>query len=96
MCLGVPGQLEEVFSEDGLEMGRVRFSGVARNVCLELIRGGVSAGDYVLVHVGVAISTVDPDEAAQTYAYLQQMGELDGLDATPPASPAAGGKERAP
>lgn len=73
MCLGVPGQLEEVFSEDGLEMGRVRFSGVARSVCLELIRGSVSVGDYVLVHVGFALCRIDPGEAARLHELLAEL-----------------------
>ena len=96
MCLAVPGKVLEIQGDDPLlRSARVSFAGVVKNVSLACTpEAGI--GDYVLVHVGVAISTVDPDEAAQTYAYLQQMGELDGLDATPPASPAAGGKERAP
>ena len=64
MCLGVPGQLEEVFEEDGLFMGRVRFSGVTRSVCLELI-SGAAPGDYVLVHVGFALCRIDSGEAAR-------------------------------
>jgi len=72
MCLGVPGQLIEVFEEDGLAMGRVRFSGVARNVCLELIRGAV-AGDYVLVHVGFALCRIDPAEAERLTALLSEL-----------------------
>jgi hydrogenase expression/formation protein HypC len=73
MCLGVPGQLEEVFDEDGLAMGRVRFSGVARNVCLELIRGAATAGDYVLVHVGFALCRIDATEAARLEELLAEL-----------------------
>lgn len=96
MCLAVPGKVLQIQGDDPLlRSARVSFAGVVKNVSLACTPEA-RIGDYVLVHVGVAISTVDPDEAAQTYAYLQQMGELDGLDATPPASPGAAGKERAP
>jgi hydrogenase expression/formation protein HypC len=72
MCLGVPGQLEEVFEEDGLSMGRVRFAAVARSVCLELIPN-VRVGDYVLVHVGFALSRIDPSEAERLTGLLAEL-----------------------
>jgi hydrogenase expression/formation protein HypC len=72
MCLGVPGQLEEVFEEDGLFMGKVRFSGVARTICLELIPG-VASGDYVLVHVGFALCRLDPAEAERLTGLLSEL-----------------------
>ena len=81
MCLGVPGQLEEVFEEDGLSMGRVRFAGVARAVCLELIPD-VRVGDYVLVHVGFALSRIDPSEAERLAELLSEL-ESEARDDAP-------------
>ena len=62
MCLGIPGRLKQIFVEEGLRMGRVSFEGVTRPVCLELLPEA-APGDYVLVHVGFALSVIDPDEA---------------------------------
>lgn len=67
MCLGVPGQLEEVFEEDGLAMGRVRFGGVTRKVCLSLVPRA-ERDDFLLVHVGFALARIDADEAARSSA----------------------------
>jgi hydrogenase expression/formation protein HypC len=83
MCLAVPGKVLDVQGDDPLlRTARVSFAGVVKNVSLTCAPEA-KAGDYVLVHVGVAISVVDQAEADQTYAYLKQMGELDGLE--PPA-----------
>lgn len=71
-----------------LRSARVSFSGVIKNVSLACAPEA-QIGDYVLVHVGVAISIVDQKEAEETYAYLKEMGELDGLD-SPPSSPPGG------
>jgi hydrogenase expression/formation protein HypC len=83
MCLAIPGQVIEVFEAQGLRMGRTDFGGTVRTVCLEHVpEAGV--GDYVLVHVGFALSRVDPDEAARTLrllAELDQLGELDAPEA---------------
>jgi hydrogenase expression/formation protein HypC len=86
MCLAVPGKVLSVSGDDPLLRGaRVSFNGVIKEVSLACAPEA-KVGDYVLVHVGVAISVVDAQEAAETFAYLRQMGELDGLDV-----PAAGG-----
>ncbi len=75
MCLAVPGRIEEVLFEDGVLMGRVAFSGVLRRVCLAHVpEAGV--GDYVLVHVGFALSRIDEVEAKRTLALLAELGEL--------------------
>jgi hydrogenase expression/formation protein HypC len=80
MCLAVPGRVLDVQGDDPLlRSARVSFAGVIKNVSLTCAPEA-KAGDYVLVHVGVAISVVDQAEAEQTYAYLKQMGELDGLE----------------
>mgnify|MGYP002780466090 CR=1 FL=1 len=76
MCLGVPGKVVRVDENAlGLTMGRVSFGGISKDVCLAYVPG-VQVGDYVVVHVGFAISKVDEAEAERTLAYLQEMGEL--------------------
>jgi hydrogenase expression/formation protein HypC len=80
MCLAVPGKIVEIQGDDPLlRAARVSFAGVVKHVSLACVPEAV-LGDYVLVHVGVAISVVDQAEAEETYAYLRQMGELDGLE----------------
>jgi hydrogenase expression/formation protein HypC len=86
MCLAVPGKVTEIEGEGELRMGRVDFSGVHRQACLAYVPE-VQVGDYVLVHVGFAISRIDEEAARETLAALQEMGELAELDpsATTPA-----------
>jgi len=89
MCLAVPGKIIEVLGDDPLlRAARVSFGGVVKLISLTCVPEA-KLGDYVLVHVGVAISVVDPQEAAETFKYLQQMGELDGIEvpSTEGASP---------
>ncbi len=88
MCLAVPGKVIDIQGDDPLlRSARVSFSGVIKNVSLACAPEA-KIGDYVLVHVGVAISIVDQKEAEETSAYLKQMGELDGLETEPPVSAA--------
>lgn len=88
MCLAVPGKVIDIQGDDPLlRSARVSFAGVVKNVSLACAPEA-RPGDYVLVHVGVAISIVDQKEAEETYAYLRQMGELDGLEAAPGKEPA--------
>ena len=80
MCLGVPGRVLSRAEEDGLLMGRVDFGGVSRNVCLEHVQD-VLPGEYVLVHVGFALSRIDAEEAHKIFELLReldQLGELEG------------------
>jgi hydrogenase expression/formation protein HypC len=79
MCLGVPGKVTEVFEEEGLRMGTVDFGGIRRKACLAYAPE-VEAGSYVVIHVGFAISVVDEEEAARSYALLAEMGNLEGID----------------
>ncbi|GAA2673324.1 MULTISPECIES: HypC/HybG/HupF family hydrogenase formation chaperone [Actinoplanes] len=72
MCLGIPGRITEVERCDGLRTGTVDFGGVRKQVCLAYTPDA-GPGDYVIVHVGFAISVVDPDEAARTLAVLRAM-----------------------
>ena len=79
MCLGIPGEVMDVREDDGVRVGKVRFGGVSRDVCLECVPE-TKVGDYVLVHVGFAISRLDPDEAARTYQTLMELaGAEEGL-----------------
>lgn len=80
MCLGIPGKITELHDDRGLAMGTVDFGGVRREVCLEYVTGEVTEGDYVIVHVGFAISKVDEAEAHRTFEVLREMSQLDELD----------------
>ncbi len=80
MCLAVPGLLLEITeSPEGVRMGRANFGGIVKQVCLEYTPE-VKIGDYVLVHVGFALSKVDEDVAARTYQLLAEMKQLDELN----------------
>lgn len=76
MCLAIPGEVVEVTERHGLRFGKVRFGGVTRSVCLEY-EPGASVGDFVLVHVGFAIATIDREEADRAWAILEELGELE-------------------
>ncbi len=79
MCLAIPGKVIEIQNRGGMSMARVQFGGVVREACLEYVPE-IRVGDYVLVHVGFAISRVDEEEARRTYealAELDQLGELN-------------------
>jgi hydrogenase expression/formation protein HypC len=80
MCLGIPGKITEMRSDEGLAMGVVDFAGIRRDVCLQYVADQVQPGDYVVVHVGFAISKVDEDEARKTFQALKAMSQLDELD----------------
>ena len=79
MCLGIPGKLLREYDANGLRMGKVQFGGIVREACLAYVPEAV-AGDYVVVHVGFAISRVNEEEALRTYELLEQMGQLSELD----------------
>lgn len=79
MCLGIPGKIQSIRDDVGLAMGVVDFGGVRRDVCLEYVADEVSVGDYVIVHVGFAISKVDEEEARRTFDLLREMSQLDEL-----------------
>ena len=81
MCLSIPGKLIKITAEldETFRMGKVSFDGVIKEVSLTLVPDAV-VNDYVMVHVGAAISIVDETEAKKTFAILQQLGELHDLD----------------
>lgn len=74
MCLGIPGQVTEIYREHDMLMGKVDFGGVKKSVCLEYLPE-IVVGDYALVHVGFAIARIDAEEAGQVFALLQEMKE---------------------
>jgi hydrogenase expression/formation protein HypC len=80
MCLAIPGKVTEVYEQQGMRMAKVQFGGITREACLEYVPE-TRAGQYVLVHVGFAISTVDEEEAKRTYELLEQMEQLEELNA---------------
>lgn len=80
MCLGIPGKIVELRDDIGFPMGTVDFGGVRREVCLSYVQNDVGLGDYVIVHVGFAISKVDEAEAKRTFEVLREMSLLDELD----------------
>jgi hydrogenase expression/formation protein HypC len=79
MCLGIPGRIVELRDDAGFPMGVVDFGGVKREVCLAYVRADVGLGDYVIVHVGFAISKVDEAEARRTFEVLRELSQLDEL-----------------
>ena len=80
MCLGIPGRVIELRNDGGFPLGVVDFGGVRREVCLAYVADEVGLGDYVIVHVGFAISKVDEVEAKRTFEVLREMSRLDELE----------------
>ncbi len=79
MCLAIPGKIERITGDDPLtRMGRVNFGGILKDACLAYVPEA-RVGDYVIVHVGFALSRVDEAEAEKVFEYLKQMEELEEL-----------------
>ncbi len=76
MCLGIPGRITATYEKDGLRMGKIDFGGTLREACLAYVPRA-TVGDYVLIHVGFAISQIGESEARETLALLQQMADLE-------------------
>ena len=74
MCLGIPGKVRRI-RQDTLPMADVAFGGIEKEVCLAYTPEA-EVGDYVIVHVGFAISRIDEQEAKRVLSYLAEMGEL--------------------
>ncbi|MCC6760709.1 MAG: HypC/HybG/HupF family hydrogenase formation chaperone [Chitinophagaceae bacterium] len=81
MCLAIPGKIASIAGQldETFRTGKVSFGGIIKEVNLCMVPEA-NVGDYVMVHVGVAISVVDEAEAQQTFQYLQQMGEVEELE----------------
>ena len=75
MCLGIPGKVIEVYQAHATRMGKVDFGGVVKDVCLEFLPE-VDIDNYVIVHVGFAITEVDEDSAMETLALIEEIGML--------------------
>jgi len=83
MCLAVPGKILKTEDHNGSRVGRVQFGGITRDAYLDFVPEA-QPGDYVMVHVGFAISRVDAEEAERTYRLLEAMGLLEGEGLVPP------------
>jgi hydrogenase expression/formation protein HypC len=75
MCLAIPGKVEELFQQDGLKMAKINVGGIRKSVCLQYTPEAVP-GDYVLIHVGFALSIINEAEAQRTYQSLQMTDDL--------------------
>lgn len=82
MCLAIPGKVVDTFREHGILMGKVDFGGVSKRVCLDHVPD-VTPGEYVLVHVGLALAKIDEAEAHRVFEFLESMEQLGELDEVP-------------
>lgn len=81
MCLAIPGKIESVELQynDTVRVAKISFGGITKEASLEMLPEA-NVGDYVLIHVGVAISKVNEEEAKKTFKYLEEIGELGELE----------------
>lgn len=90
MCLAIPGKIVEIYERDGLRMGKLDFGGTIRKACLEYV-ADARIGQYALIHVGFALTTIEEEEAARTFRLLASMGdvssELGGAEPEPAVTP---------
>lgn len=78
MCLGIPGKVIELGREHDILMGKVDFDGIVKRVCLEHVPE-IGVGDYALVHVGLAITKIDEEEARKIFEFLKGTNDLEEL-----------------
>jgi len=76
MCLGVPGRIIEIYERNGLNMGKIDFGGVIREVCLSYVPEA-QVGDYALVHVGFVLNLISEQEARETLDLLNEIASLE-------------------
>ena len=88
MCLGIPGQIQEIRDAELLRMGTVDFGGVSREVCLSYVPEA-EVGDYVIVHVGFAISKIDEESAQESLKLFRELGVLEEELGVEPREPSA-------
>lgn len=87
MCLGVPGRVTRIDDATfGMTMGTVDFGGISKEVCMAYVPEA-AVGDFVLVHVGFALSRIDEEEARQVFEVLREMGELADIGLPRPSAP---------
>ncbi len=82
MCLAVPGKVVEIFEENGLKMGHIDYAGALSKACLEYVPE-IRVGEYTVVHAGFALSVLDEEEAAKSFAAwreLQEAAAREGVD----------------
>lgn len=84
MCLGIPGEVVETYTEHDMLMAKVDFGGVFKRVCLQHTPEAVQ-GDYVIVHVGFSLQVIDEAEARQVFAFLENMNELQEIEQDDPS-----------
>jgi len=88
MCLAVPGKVLEILENPlGMTLGKVSFGGIVKEICLAYLPE-VKVGDYVLVHVGFALSRIDEAEAQEVFRILEEMGEAGEPGEAEGAAPA--------
>ncbi len=86
MCLGVPGKVVRIETNPlGMTIGKVEFGGISKDVSLAYVPD-VQVGDYVVVHVGFALSKIDEEAAAEIFGFLKMNDELRDLETLPPGS----------
>ena len=91
MCLGVPGKIIDIYEANGLQMGKVDFGGVTKEICLAYVPEA-QIGDYTIVHVGFALNILDEAEALETLELLREIGAIEeelGPDAAQVQIPAS-------
>ena len=76
MCLGIPGKIIEMYEANGLQMGKVDFGGVTKEVCLAYVPEA-KVGNYTVIHVGFALNVLDETEALETLQLLRDIGAMD-------------------
>jgi hydrogenase expression/formation protein HypC len=79
MCLAIPGKVVSVFDSEEIRMGKVDFGGIQKTVCLQYTPD-VQVGEYVVVHVGFALSKMNEEEAERTYKLLEELNQLSELE----------------
>lgn len=95
MCLGIPAKVVELHSQDGLPMGKVDFGGILKDVCL-VYTPEAQVGDYVLIHVGFAISRIEESEAQEMTSLLQEIEDANALADADEAGHGNGGSQDTP
>lgn len=76
MCLGIPGKITEIYEKNHTRMGKVDFSGIAKEVCLAYLPD-IEIGDYTIVHVGFAITKLDEKSARESLELFRELGTLE-------------------
>ena len=76
MCLGVPGKITEIYEKENMKMCQIDFGGVTREACLDFIPEA-QVGEYVIIHVGFAITLLSEKEAMETLALLREIADID-------------------